>query len=483
VRRAGGNPGRSDGGSRPFPHRALTGREEKPLEPGVFREYDIRGVVDEEILDGDVVLLGRTFGTYMARQGKGRIVVGRDCRLSSERYRNLLLEGLISTGMDVVDAGVCPTPVFYFALRHLDREGGMMITASHNPPRYNGFKVCNGYDTIAGEEIRSLGRMLEAGDFARGAGKVESFDILSPYKEFVLGNISLAKKLRVGVDAGNSVGGPVAPPLLEGLGCEVHPLYCEMDGTFPNHEPDPTVPENLKDLVALVEKENLDAGVAYDGDCDRLGVVDHRGEIVYGDKLMVIFAREILSRRPGETFISEVKCSKTLYDDIRKRGGKALMWRTGHSLIKAKMRETSAVLAGEMSGHMFFKDRYFGFDDGIYASCRLLEILAATGKRIPDLLEGIPETFTTPEIRVECPDEVKFSLVEKVKEAFVEKGYDVIDIDGARIVFPDGWGLVRASNTQPVLVLRYEADTEERLEEIRRLVEATVERTRSQVTL
>jgi phosphomannomutase/phosphoglucomutase len=449
------------------------------VDPKVFREYDIRGLVDKEIYDQDVVRLGKTFGTYMARQNKGRIAVGRDCRLSSDRYRDLLIEGLLSTGMDVVDVGVCPTPVFYFALRRLDREGGIMITASHNPPEYNGFKVCNGYDTISGPEIQKLRAMMDAGDFVTGTGRVEGFEIIEPYMQVVLDNIKIRRKLRVGLDAGNAVGGPVALPLLQKLGCEVYPLYCEMDGTYPNHEPDPTVMENLRDLKELVIRKQLDVGIAYDGDCDRLGVVDHRGEAVYGDKLMIIFSREILSRKPGAVFISEVKCSRLLYEDIEKRGGKAVMWRTGHSLMKAKMKEVNADLAGEMSGHMFFKDRYFGFDDGIYASCRLLEILADTGSKIPELLHDVPVTYTTPEIRVECSDETKFEVVDRARRHFQENGYQVIDVDGARIVFPDGWGLVRASNTQPVLVLRYEADTPQRLEEIRLLVEGTIEKVKN----
>lgn len=449
------------------------------MDPRSFREYDIRGLVDKEIQDGDVIALGKTFGTYMARQGKSRIVVGRDCRLSSKRYRDLLLEGLLATGMDVVDLGVCPTPLLYFSLRHLEREGGVMITASHNPPEYNGFKICNGYDTISGSEIQKLREMMEAGDFVSGSGTWSSVDIVTPYVEFILSDIKIPRKLRVGLDAGNSVGGPVALPLVRRLGLEVHPLYCDMDGTFPNHEPDPTVVENLKDLIALVKDRQLDVGIAYDGDCDRLGVVDHQGVIVYGDKLMIIFAREILSRKPGATFIAEVKCSKTLYDDIEKNGGRVIMWRTGHSLIKAKMKEVQAELAGEMSGHMFFKDRYFGFDDGIYASCRLLEILATTGKRISELLEGVPHTVTTPEIRVPCPDDEKFHVVERAAALFRAQGLEVIDVDGARIVFADGWGLVRASNTQPVLVLRYEAETEERLQEIRSLVEETIEKAKA----
>jgi phosphomannomutase/phosphoglucomutase len=446
------------------------------LDPKAFREYDIRGVVDHDIGDADVVLLGRTFGTYMGHQGKERVVVGRDCRNSSERFRDLLLRGLLETGMDVVDVGVCPTPLLYFAIRHLDREGGVMITASHNPPEYNGFKICNGYDTISGLEIQKLKHIFEGGEFISGEGKVDSFDIITPYGEFIAGNITLPRGLRVGIDAGNGTTGPIALPILERLGCEIHPLYCEMDGNFPNHEPDPTVLKNLVDLQDLVRRESLHVGLAFDGDGDRLGVVDHTGEPVFGDKLMAIFAREILSRRPGATFVSEVKCSKTLYDDIEKRGGRAVMWRAGHSLIKAKMKEVDAALAGEMSGHVFFKDRYFGFDDGIYAACRLLEILAGTGKTIPELLEGIPATWSTPEIRLDCPDDIKFDLVERVKALFVEMGLKIIDVDGARIVFPDGWGLVRASNTQPALVLRYEAETEERLAEIRGLIEGGIRR-------
>ncbi|MCE5245246.1 MAG: phosphomannomutase/phosphoglucomutase [Syntrophobacteraceae bacterium] len=446
------------------------------MNPKAFREYDIRGIVDHDIQDDDVIHLGRAFAAYMSRQGKRRVVVGRDCRLSSGRYRDLLVEGMISGGLDIVDVGQCPTPLFYFAIRHMVREGGVMVTASHNPPEYNGFKICNGYDTISGAEIQELRVILESAGFAPASGgQVRDYDIATPYMDFVSGNIRLKRGLRVGVDAGNATGGPIALPILKRLGCETYPLYCDVDGTFPNHEPDPTVLENMTDLSALVRREELDVGIAYDGDCDRLGVVDHRGEVVFGDKLMVIFAREILSRRPGATFLSEVKCSKTLYDDIERRGGKAVMGRAGHSLIKAKMKEVQAVLAGEMSGHIFFKDRFFGFDDGIYASCRLLEILADTGKTIPELLEGIPQTVSTPEIRVSCPDEVKFEVVERARRHFIETGQNVIAVDGVRVVFPDGWGLVRASNTQPVLVLRYEADSRERLDSIRKLIEDAIE--------
>jgi len=452
------------------------------MDPNIFREYDIRGIVGEEIREEDVVLLGRAFATYLARQQKRHAVIGRDCRLSSDLFRDRLVAGMLTTGLEVIDIGVVPTPVFYFAIRHLDREGGIMITASHNPPDYNGFKICNGFDTIYGAEIQSFRTLMDEGDFPTGVGQSSSYDILTPYMDFVVGNIQMPRRLRVGVDAGNATAGPVILPILERLGCEVFPLYCDMDGTFPNHEPDPTVLDNLVELSALVKREKLDVGIAFDGDGDRLGVVDHRGEPVFGDKLMLIFAREILSRRPGTTFISEVKCSQTLYDDIRKRGGKAVMWRTGHSLIKAKMKEVDAVLAGEMSGHMFFKDRYFGFDDGLYAACRLLEILASSGKTIPELLEGVPVTCTTPEIRVTCPDPIKFEVVEQAKHRFREMNLEIIEVDGARIVFQDGWGLVRASNTQPVLVLRYEAGTPERLDEIRALVEGVIEAARKAIS-
>ena len=388
------------------------------------------------------------------------------------------MEGLLSTGLQVTDLGVCPTPVFYFSIRHLNTEGGILITASHNPPEYNGFKICNGPDTIFGAEIQRMRQIMDDGDFARGQGSLDSYAIVAPYHKHILNDIQLARPLRIGVDAANAVGGPVAVPLFRQLGCEVHDLYCEPDGTFPNHEPDPTVLENLRDLIALVRSEKLDVGVSYDGDCDRIGVVDDQGEVVFGDQLMIIFAREILSRRPGSTFISEVKCSKTLYEDIEKRGGRPIMWKTGHSLIKKKMKEVDAVLAGEMSGHMFFADRYFGFDDAIYASCRLLEILSKSDKTIAELLEGVPATVVTPEIRVDCPDEVKFSLVEKVKEHFREK-YSIIDVDGVRVLFDHGWGLVRASNTQPALVLRFEADTAEQLNEYRETVEEAVARLRN----
>ena len=348
-----------------------------------------------------------------------------------------------------------------------------MVTASHNPSEYNGFKLCSGYDTLFGEQIQKLRRIIEGGTFAEGSGTAETADVVTPYQEFVQENVNLARPLRVGIDAGNGTAGLVAVPIIRNLGCEVFDLYCDMDGNFPNHEPDPTVVKNMQDLIVLVREKGLDVGIGYDGDGDRIGIIDEKGDIIWGDQLMIMYARDILSRKPGATFLSEVKCSQTLYQDIEKHGGRAIMWKTGHSLIKQKMKEVKAELAGEMSGHMFFADRYFGYDDAIYASCRLLEILAATGKSITELLHDVPRTFTTPEIRVPCPDDRKFHVVKDVTEYFRQR-YDIIDIDGVRILFEDGWGLVRASNTQPVLVLRFEALSQTRLSEMQSLVESVL---------
>ncbi len=443
------------------------------MNPEIFREYDIRGIAGKDFSENEVKQIGRGIGTYLKRHGRSRLVTGRDCRLTSKGYSEKVIEGLRSTGCDVIDIGVCPTPVFYFSIEHLKKEGGVMVTASHNPPEYNGFKICMDLDSVHGQELKAILSLIERQDFEKGRGSLSQAEILRPYHEFITGNIHLKRPLRVGVDAGNGTGGVVAVPVLKTLGCEVFDLYCDMDGTFPNHEADPTVAKNLKDLIALVKEKKLDAGIAFDGDSDRIGVVDENGSILYGDKLMILFSREILSRKPGATFISEVKCSKTLYDDIKNRGGRAIMWKTGHSLIKHKMKVEKAELAGEMSGHMFFKDRYFGFDDAIYAACRLLEILSSTDRKLSTLLADVPKTYTTPEIRVECPEDQKFLVVEKVTDYF-RKRHDVIDIDGVRVLFPDGWGLVRASNTQPVLVLRFEAETEARLKEIRETVESAV---------
>jgi phosphomannomutase / phosphoglucomutase len=450
------------------------------LNPEIFRQYDIRGIAGKDMDEKDVVLLGRGIGTYLHRQGNAYIAVGRDCRVSSDDYAERLIQGLTATGCRVVDIGMCPTPVSYFAIRHLSTQGAVMVTASHNPPEYNGFKICSGVDSVYGEQIQEIHRLIQAEDFQEGRGSVENYEILPAYVEYILENIDLKAPLRVGVDAGNGMGGLTSIPIITNLGCEVHELFTEPDGTFPNHEADPTVAANMQDLVALVKEKHLDVGIGYDGDADRIGVVDADGQIIYGDQLMILFSREILSRKPGAVFISEVKCSQTMYDDIEKNGGRAIMWKTGHSMIKQKMKEVRAELAGEMSGHIFFADRYFGFDDAVYATCRLLEILADTGKTIGELLVDVPKTFNTPEIRVEMPDNVKFKVVERVTEYFRQRE-KVIDIDGVRVLFGDGWGLVRASNTQPALVLRFEALSEDRLTEIRHTVESALEKIKKQV--
>ena len=441
----------------------------------IFREYDIRGVVGEDFDFADAERIGLGYGTYLQKHGGKRAVIGRDCRKSSPEVRDALLKGLCRTGLHVIDVGVCPTPVLYFALRHLDVDGGMMITASHNPPQYNGFKVCLGKDTIYGEEIQRFGKLIEKGDFASGDGSSEEYDILTPYEDHVVNNISIPKPVQFAVDAGNGTGGVTAGPIFKRLGLKPEELFFEMDGGFPNHEPDPTVAKNMETLAKTVVDNGLQLGIGFDGDADRVGIVDEKGNIINGDMVLLIFARDILESEKGGTFIGEVKCSHLLFDDIKARGGNPIMWRTGHSLIKQKMKETGALMAGEMSGHMFFAHRYFGFDDAVYAACRLLEIVAKRSEPVSEFLADLPKTYNTPEIRVECPDEKKFALVEKVKEE-LKKKYEIIDVDGVRVLFPDGWGLLRASNTGPVLVLRFEAQSEQRLEEIRTMMESTLEK-------
>ena len=378
------------------------------INPQIYREYDIRGVVDKDLTPDIAKRLGQGFGTHMARLGRKNLVVGRDGRLSSPSYGEALIEGLISTGCNIIEVGVCPTPVYYFSIFHLNKDGGTMVTGSHNPPEFNGFKVSVGKSTIFGEEIQNLGRLIEKGDFVTGKGNFSNFEIIRPYQDYIKKNIQLGKKTRVVIDAGNGTAGVVAGPLLRDLGCEVEELYCEIDGRFPNHFPDPTIPGNLKDLMDWVKKSHAEVGIGYDGDGDRIGVVDDQGNIIWGDQLMILFAREILKHQKGATFVAEVKCSQNLFTDIEKHGGKAIMWRTGHSLIKEKMKEEKAVLGGEMSGHIFFADRYFGYDDAIYASCRLIELLSKTDRKLSQLLEDVPKTSITPEIRVDCPDEIKF---------------------------------------------------------------------------
>ena len=444
------------------------------INPQIFREYDIRGVVDRDLTPAAVQTLGQGFGTYMAKQGHTGLIVGRDGRLSSKALTEALVDGLVSTGCDVIDIGVCPTPVYYFSIHHLERNGGMMVTGSHNPPEFNGFKVSVGPKTIFGEEIQVLRGIVEKGEFSRGKGTYSQHEIISEYQRYLRQNIHVARKLKVVIDAGNGTAGVVAGPLLRDLGCEVEELYCDIDGRFPHHFPDPTIPEYLDDLIKRVNETGADVGIGYDGDGDRIGVVDDQGRIIWGDQLLILFSREILRDRRGATFVADVKCSQNLFDDVEKHGGRAIMWKTGHSLIKEKMRQEKAFLAGEMSGHLFFADRYLGYDDAIYASCRLLEVLSKTDRTLSQLLGDVPKTFITPEIRLDCPDEIKFKVVESVRDT-LRKTHSIIDIDGVRVTFDDGWGLLRASNTQPVLVLRFEALTEKRLAEIKALVEEQVQ--------
>lgn len=442
--------------------------------PYMFREYDIRGIADEDFSDDIVYLLGKTLGTYFLRNNVEKITLGRDCRLSSPRIHKGLSQGVLDTGCHIMDLGIIPSPLLYFSLFHLDMNGGLMITGSHNPPDNNGLKVCLGKGTIHGDEIQRVRRMLENGDFEKGRGKLEQSGIIEPYLEKSAAFLRMGDRTRnVIIDSGNGTGGVVAGPLYRKLGVEVTELFSEMDGAFPNHHPDPTVPANLETLIAKVREQKADLGIAFDGDSDRIGVVDENGKIIWGDQLMILFSRAILEEKKGATFIAEVKCSQTLFDDIEKHGGTAIMWKVGHSLIKAKLKEENAELAGEMSGHIFFADRYYGYDDAIYAGARLLEILSNTESTLSSLLSDVPAVVATPEIRTACSDEIKFSVVQRLVEEF-KKEYKVIDVDGARVLFNGGWGLVRASNTQPVLVLRFEAPDEKTLKEIRKIVEDRV---------
>jgi len=444
------------------------------LKPTIFREYDIRGVADEELLDPDVEILGQALGTYLQRHGGTKISLGRDTRLSSPRLRDALIRGLKSSGCDVSDIGVVPTPVLYYSVFHLHVDGGVMITGSHNPPEFNGFKTVCRATTIHGEAIQEIRHMIEGGDLARGPGSETHLDVVTSYVQEVAAQFHYPRRIKVAIDAGNGTGGPVMHRILEELNVDANEMFFDMDGRFPNHHPDPTVPANLEALISKVRETGSELGIAFDGDTDRIGAIDDTGAVVYGDQLMIIYAREILTRKPGATFIGEVKCSQLMYDDIAARGGNPIMWKTGHSLIKAKMKETQAALAAEMSGHMFFADRYYGFDDALYAACRLMEIVSCSGRPLSAQLSELPRTVTTPEIRFDCPDDLKFEVVRQATAALRAR-YRTVDVDGVRVLFEHGWGLVRASNTQPVLVMRFEATTPELLRQYRQEVESVVE--------
>jgi phosphomannomutase / phosphoglucomutase len=442
----------------------------------IFREYDIRGVVGRD-LDPEVAeTIARAFGTYLRDAGVHQAAIGHDNRASSESLYAAATRGLAASGCDVLGVGLVITPILYFAHYHLRVDGGMMVTASHNPPEFNGFKLACGAGTLYGAQIQRIREIASEGPLRTGQGKVEQRTIVPAYLTMLEERIRLGpRRLRVVVDCGNGTAGAFAPEMLRRWGCEVIPLYCDPDPTFPHHHPDPVDPHNLTDLIAMVRESRADLGVGLDGDGDRLGAVDDRGEILWGDVLMALFWREVLAAHPGAVALVEVKCSQALVDEIRRLGGRPEFTRTGHSLIKARMRELGAVFTGEMSGHMFFADEYYGYDDALYAAGRLLRLLSHTDRPLSALRGEIPQYFTTPEVRVGCPDDRKFQVVDSLTEEF-RRRYPVIDIDGVRVLFPEGWGLVRASNTQPVLVVRAEGTTPEALAGIKGQLEHALRR-------
>ncbi len=451
------------------------------LNPEIFREYDIRGIADKELLDPEVELIGRALATHLIRQSGRLLCLGRDCRLSGQRIHDALLKGMLAAGADVLDVGVGPTPLLYYSAVHFKANGAIMITGSHNPAEYNGLKTVCGSGTLHGDQIQHVLKLIQTKDFESGTGTVKTVDAATPYVAEVAAQFAaLPRKVKVVFDAGNGTAGPTLHRILERLNVEPIELFFDMDGRFPNHHPDPTVVSNLKHLQDAVAKNKAELGIAFDGDSDRIGAVDEHGNAVYGDMLMLIFGREILTRKPGATFIGEVKCSQIMYDKLAELGGKPIMYKTGHSLIKAKMKEEHAELAGEMSGHMFFADRYHGFDDALYAACRLIEIVAKSGKPLSYQMAGIPKLVSTPELRVDCPDDKKFQVVEKVA-TIVRQRYKVVDVDGVRAIFEKGWGLVRASNTQPVLVMRFEATSDQLLAEYRAELEGIVDQAKKAV--
>ncbi len=436
--------------------------------------YDIRGIYPDEINRDFARALGRSFGAFLAGKGysSGTVAVGMDVRLHSPVIKEALVEGLIMGGYNVVDLGQVPTPLVYFAQFQLDVVGAIQVTASHNPPVYNGFKMGVGHDTIYGDDITALGEMMNAGIWASpGKGRVEEYDIVEPYLDWCKSNLNIENPVKLAVDPGNGTAGPVVEKLFPLFPIEFTGINMQADGNFPAHIPDPTVLENTKQLQELVRSGDYQLGVGFDGDSDRIGVLDENGNMVYGDKLLAVYAAEIIKNQPGAQVVMDVKCSTGVMEYINSLGGKAIMSKTGHSLIKARLKELGASMAGEMSGHMFFADRFFGYDDAIYAAMRLLEILSATGKTVSQLVEPIPDYQSTPEIRVEVvPEERKFQIVQQLLQHFKAEDYHVIDIDGVRLQFPDGFALARASNTQNVIVLRFEAKTQQRLAEIKEIM-------------
>ncbi|MBN2398886.1 MAG: phosphomannomutase/phosphoglucomutase [Candidatus Aminicenantes bacterium] len=446
------------------------------INEAIFREYDIRGLAETELADPVVERIAMATAAIYVREGKKDIALGMDGRPSSLHIKDLFCQTLARYGLQVTDLGLVPTPVVYFAAFKNNMDGAVIITASHNPSEYNGFKIMLGTAALYGEQIKEIYHLACDGPFPKEEkGAINKKDILPEYMAYIESNIKLNKKIRVVVDGGNGTGGITAPELYRRLGAEVTPIYCDVDGRFPNHHPDPTVVKNLQDLIAKVKETGADLGIGLDGDADRLGVVDSCGRILWGDQLLVIYARAILKDHPGATIISEVKASEVLYSEIKKYGGVPIMWKAGHSLIKKKIFEVNALAAGEVSGHIFFNDKWFGFDDAVYAGARLLEILGNSGQSMAEIYDSIPVAFNTPEIRVDAGDHVKFRIVDAIRDHF-KANFPVIDIDGARVSFPHGWALVRASNTQPSLVVRCEADSVEELKKIQNQVDEVISR-------
>ena len=442
----------------------------------IFRAYDIRGVVPTTLTAETAYWVGRAIGSQSLAQGEPNVSVGRDGRLSGPELVERLIQGVADSGCHVSDVGLVPTPALYYAANVLAGKSGVMLTGSHNPSNYNGFKIVIAGDTLANEQIQALHTRLKTNDLTSGEGTITQVDILPRYCDEITKDIKLAKRLKVVVDCGNGAAGVIAPQLIAALNCEVIPLFCEVDGNFPNHHPDPGKPENLVDLIAKVKETNADLGLAFDGDGDRVGVVTNTGTMVFPDRLLMLFAQDVLTRNPAAEIIFDVKCTRLLTPLIKEYGGRPLMWKTGHSLIKKKMKETGALLAGEMSGHIFFKERWFGFDDGIYSAARLLEVLSKQEMSAEELFETFPNDISTPEINIDVTDESKFSIIDALHDAQWGDDAKLTSIDGVRVDYPHGWGLVRASNTTPVLVLRFEADTEAELQRIKDVFHAQLKR-------
>jgi len=452
--------------------------------PSILRAYDIRGIYNQTLFDNDAFFVGKSFAKFLHENGKKKIAVGSDGRLSSPTLKERLIQGLTSSGIDVIDVGVGPTPMLYFSVYHLKADAGIMVTGSHNPGDHNGFKMLLKERPYFGDDILALGKTAESGDFIEGKGSVEKCDVKDDYVLRLLADCDIAesesplldeldefapkKKLKIAWDAGNGAGGEIMKKLTARIAADNILLYEEIDGTFPHHHPDPTVEKNLQDLIKVVREENCDLGIAFDGDADRIGVVDNEGEILWGDQLLIFYAEEILREKPGATIIADVKASQVLFDKIAAFGGNPIMWKTGHSFVKAKMKETKAAMAGEMSGHIFFADKYYGFDDALYAAVRIINIVEKSKFSLAQMRKALPKTFSTPEIRIECMDEKKFGIVDQLKEKLKKSGIEFNDIDGIRANNDKGWWLIRASNTQPVLVARCESNSKENLEVLKK---------------